>query len=278
MTPIAREIDLRDEAVHVWSAELDAPQWPVAALEQTLSADELRRAARYHFAVDRRRFVVRRALLRLLLSRYTRTEPTDLEFRYGPAGKPELAQSPGDAALRFSLSHTHGLALFAIAWGRRIGVDVEALRPLPDFEAVARICLTAREHARLRALPAGRQCEAFFLAWTRKEAFVKATGEGLALPPERIEVTIDPGEPAILYAVGGAPDAAAAWTLRTLPIGRTHAGTVAVEGRVGRLVSRRLEPWSRAGRIARASPHRTTASRRSYATHTRRSASRGSPE
>jgi 4'-phosphopantetheinyl transferase len=246
VTAAARDARPRGATVHVWSAELDAPQWPVARFEPTLSTGELQRAGRYRFAVDRRRFVVRRALLRLLLSRETGADPPALEFCQGPAGKPELAPSSCAAGLHFNLSHTRGLALFAVARGPRVGVDVEALRPLADLEAIARTFLSAWEQAALRALPADVRNQAFFVAWTRKEALLKATGEGLTLSPERIEVTVAPHEPALLRAIEEDLDAAARWTLRTLPVGRTHAGTVAVEGRVRRLFFRHLAPLPRA--------------------------------
>ena len=240
MTAETASVALPADEIHVWSAALDAPPWPAAVLERTLSADERRRADRYRFAADRRRFVVRRALLRLLLARYTGAEPLALAFRQGHAGKPDLARPFDATGLSFNASHTWDLALVVIARGHRVGVDVEALRALRDLDGVARTCLTAGELAALRALPAHRQNEAFLAAWTRKEAFVKATGDGLTLAPERIEVTVDPDGPAMLRAIDGDPDAASGWSLRALPTGRDHAGTVAAEGHAHRLVYRRF--------------------------------------
>ena len=238
MTP---GVDPCGDEIHVWWSALDAPGWR-AASERTLNPDERLRADRYRFEADRRRFVARRALLRLLLSRYTGIAPAELEFSYGHAGKPELARRLGPADIRFNASHSSGLALFVIARGRRVGVDVETLRPLPDLDEVARACLTAHEYATLQSLPPNRRNGAFLTAWTLKEAFVKATGDGLTLSPERIEVTFDPDGAATLSAVDGNRHAAA-WSLRTLPTGRAHAGAVAVERRIGRLVWRRFAPW-----------------------------------
>jgi 4'-phosphopantetheinyl transferase len=230
MAPTATTIRLQRDEVHVWMAPIEARRACLEGLAAVLDADERRRADGFCFESDRRRFVVSRALLRLLLARYVGVEPHALAFRYGPAGKPEMVRPPGSADLRFNASRTRGLALYAITLGRRIGVDVEARRPLPEFDRLVRTCLSPREQAALGALQVARRQEAFFDAWTRKEAFVKATGEGLWFPPERVEVSMAPGEPAELRCVDGSHEAAAAWGLWTPPTGPGYAAAVAVEG------------------------------------------------
>ena len=181
--------------MHVWRAALDVPESQVRSLWDTLTADERQRAEHYVFEKDRTHFVVARGLLRVLLGRYLRQDPPHLRFTYGPHGKPALATDTGGGALRFNVSHSHGLALYAITRGREVGVDVERIRPEVAQEKIAERFFSPREVTLLRALPAPLQATAFFACWTRKEAYIKATGEGLTLPLDQFDVSLLPGEP-----------------------------------------------------------------------------------
>jgi|GEM_PF-124122 len=249
--PAATPIHLHRDEVHVWIAPIEVPSTCLEELGSVLAADERRRPDGFHFEADRRRFVVSRGLLRHLLARYVGVEPQALAFRYGAAGKPELARPRGSADLRFNASRTRGLALYAITLRRRVGVDVEARRPLPEFELLVRMCLSDREQAALRALPVRLRQQAFFEAWTRKEAFLKATGEGLGFPPERVEVSMAPGEPAALRCIDGDQEAAAAWSLWAPPVGPGHAAAVAVEGHGHHVSCRQLVDAAAAGSASR---------------------------
>jgi 4'-phosphopantetheinyl transferase len=122
--------------------------------------------------------VAGRGFLRMILSRYIGVRPTRLQFCYGPQGKPALAGSDGMGGLRFNVSHSHGLALYAVTRSREIGVDLEAIRLDLDVERIAERCFSSRERSVLAALPAHLRAQAFFACWTRKEAFVKAKGSG----------------------------------------------------------------------------------------------------
>jgi 4'-phosphopantetheinyl transferase len=229
------EVVLSSGDVHVWTADLDQPVHYRRWLARTLSVDERARANRFHFESDRRRFVAGRGLLRVILSRYLATKPDRLAFCYGPHGKPEVAASQGedDTTIRFNYSHSRGLALYAVARGRRIGVDLEILRPIPEADQIAAHFFSPRENAALRALPASQQCEAFFNCWTRKEALVKAVGDGLTRSVEQIDVTLVPGEPAMLNSVDGIdsnPHEAARWRLQALFPARGFVAALAVEG------------------------------------------------
>ncbi len=225
---------LDQDEVHVWRAALDLPAATLAALRGTLAADEQERAGRFHFAHDRDHFTAARGILRALLGRYLDRNPAQLEFSYGPVGKPVLA--PAWAAdWRFNVSHSGGIALYAFARGREVGVDVERVRPEYPGEPVARRFFSPAEVAALAAVPPDRRREAFFLCWTRKEAYIKATGRGLSQPLERFDVELTPGRPAALLAHRDEPAEAARWSMRNVDPGPGYAGALAVEGHGWRL-------------------------------------------
>lgn len=187
-------------AVQLWQAELDDPRWRLDELEALLSDDERARRARLHSDRLRRRFAVRRAVLRLLLGAYLGSPPAGLRFAAGGRGKPELLADDGAASLHFSLSDSDSRALYAVTRLGPVGVDVEALMPIADMGQVARRWFSAREQAELAGLPEEQRTLGFYLAWTRKEALVKAEGGGLGLPLDRFSVSLTPGEPARLLA------------------------------------------------------------------------------
>ena len=233
--PESASIRLERDEVHVWTAALDDAHWDVTALGHTLSSDERRRSEALRCSRQRRRFVVGRGLLRRLLARYTGVGPRDLAFAYGGAGKPELAGTVGWSDLRFNVSHSQGVALYGLMRGRRIGVDVEVRRHLADLGEVARSCCSEREVAMLEGLPPAWRQVAFYWAWTRKEAVLKALGTGLSIAPDRVEVTLLPHEPAAVLAVDGDRSAAAGWSLFDVALGRTWTATVAVDANGARL-------------------------------------------
>lgn len=208
---------LANGEVHVWLASLTQPAAQVAELRELLDADERGRADRFHFEKDRGRFVVARALLRRLLGLYLNARPAELSFAYGAFGKPELRGEAGaPPALRFNLAHSHELALYAFARGREVGVDLEHVRPDLAGEEIAERFFSAREVAALRSLAPEARAEGFFNCWTRKEAYIKALGEGLSHPLDSFTVSLRPGEPAALLEVEGDEAEAARWSLREL--------------------------------------------------------------
>jgi len=187
----------RDE-VHVWAAVLDLTQATIGRLEASLSLAERERAARFRFEVHKNRFIVGRGLVRYLLAWYLGAEPSALDFVYGPHGKPSLANRFGGTGLQFNLAHSEDLALVAITRAGVIGIDVERIRVLDDAEELVARFFSANETAAFRNLTAELKPAAFFSLWTRKEAWLKATGEGIARALHRVEVSFLPGEPARL--------------------------------------------------------------------------------
>jgi 4'-phosphopantetheinyl transferase len=228
LPPRRMRLDRRD--VHVWRVALEQPPLVTQSLWRILTPDEKGRAERYHFRRDRDHFVVARGALRTILGRYLDTPPDRLRFRYGPYGKPALS-SHGDAgALRFNISHSHGLALCAVTRGREIGVDVEHVREEVAGEEIAEQFFSRREVATLRALPPHMRAQGFFNCWTRKEAYIKARGEGLSLPLDEFDVSLSPGEPAALLGAREKTHGAERWALRELAPGHGYVAAMAVEG------------------------------------------------
>jgi 4'-phosphopantetheinyl transferase len=221
---------LGDNEVHVWRASLEQPPSQVERLQRKLSQEELERAKRFHFQRHRAYFIVARGLLRTILSRYLKIEPRRLHFQYGPKGKPELAGETSRRGLRFNVSHSHNLALYAVTRGRQIGVDVERIRPDVAGEKIAERFFSPREAATLRELPASVRQEAFYTCWTRKEAYLKAVGEGITLRLDQFEVSVTPGEPAVLLSINGDPKEASYWSLKGLGPGPGYVGALAVKG------------------------------------------------
>jgi 4'-phosphopantetheinyl transferase len=216
-------------AIHVWHAGLEPPATRWQELAAALTRGERERAERLPAGPHRRRFVAGRGLLREILGAYLGLNPGAVPFAYGPAGKPRLAgDGPG---LAFNLSHSANLAVCAVAApGSEIGVDVERLRPLSDIAGTAACWFSPRERALLAVLDGDERVRAFFRVWTRKEAWLKATGFGLPLGPERVEVAVAPVEPARLLGVAGIADAPRRWSLRDLDLRPGFAAALAVRG------------------------------------------------
>jgi 4'-phosphopantetheinyl transferase len=208
----------------VWSLPTESSAAITGQFEQLLSEEEKERAGRYHFETDRRRFVLARGTLRILLSRYLDVSPLSLQFRYGPNGKPSLKNSSG---VNFNLSHSGELAVFAFAAEREIGIDVERIHPLRDRADIARRFFSLGEATDLMGLSEDEQERAFFLCWTRKEAYIKATGEGVSTPLDQFRVTLTPDQPARFVHVEGSPDAAKMWMLHDLQLARGYAAALA---------------------------------------------------
>jgi 4'-phosphopantetheinyl transferase len=195
-SPPPRVLDLCEREVHVWRASLECAPELARQLESTLSDDETNRAAQLHFVRDRGFFIAARGILRELAGAYLKCAPSELRFQYGPEGKPSVVSKNSDSQLRFNLSRTQGTALYTFACGRDVGIDVEAIRPDVATEAIAERFFTPRETAELRALPMELQAQGFFNCWTRKEAYIKARGQGLQIPLDSFDVALRPGAPA----------------------------------------------------------------------------------
>lgn len=183
---------LSTAAVQIWRAWLDPTIAPLPALAQLLSEDEQGRAERFRFEIDRQRFTIGRGILRLLLGRYLNVDPERVKFEYGDRGKPQLATPFCESQIQFNLAHSQGLILYALTLKRCVGIDLEQFRPISRMERLAARYFSTAENEVLRSLPELEQQETFFKYWTCKEATLKASGAGLALPTHEVEVCLDP--------------------------------------------------------------------------------------
>lgn len=225
-----KDLTLTDDHVHVWRASLDQPADEIERLQSLLSPDEQERADRFHFSIHRDRFIVARGVLRSLLGRYLNLNPQAIGFVYSEKGKPSLAPEHNDPSLQFNLSHSQTLALYAIARNRAVGIDVEEIRDNYPHEKIASQFFSAEEVAVLQQLPPELKPQAFFNCWTRKEAYIKATGTGLSLPLDQFSVSLIPGEPAQLLQISGNPEEVKRWRLQEIRPGLGYAGAIAVSG------------------------------------------------
>lgn len=225
-----KNINLSSNDIHIWCADLDLPNLRVEELARILSADELARANKFHFDEHRKRFIVRRGILRTLLGSYLDIEPNQLQFDYNSRGKPALKKSGGGDRLRFNLSDSQGMALYAVTRDRDLGVDLEHIRPMKDAEQLVKRFFSDREYAEFSQLDRERQEVTFFTCWTRKEAYIKAIGEGLSLPLDRFEISISPEEPAKLLSIQGDAQLAEGWLLQDLKPASGYAAALAVAG------------------------------------------------
>jgi 4'-phosphopantetheinyl transferase len=212
--------------VHVWRASLECEPDVLRRFETTLCAAEAARAARFHFPRDRNYFIAGRGILRTLLGSYLRRPPESLKFIYGPQDKPALEIQDPSSPVNFNLSHSYGLAVYAFALGREVGIDVELIRPEFTGNDIAERYFSPRELAELRALPQDLRAAGFFNCWTRKEAYVKARGEGLQIPLKDFDVSLTPGKPAKLESADSSR-----WSLRSFEPAPSYIAAAIAEGK-----------------------------------------------
>jgi 4'-phosphopantetheinyl transferase len=229
--------------VQLWRIDLEAVGADESGWQNVLSYDELERASRFHFARDRQRFAASRSVLRTLLAGYLATEPASVTISYSKNGKPSLGLAHEGSTIKFNISHSGGITLLAFVRGREIGVDVEQIRRDFDVQAIARRFFSLNEQQQLADVPADQNVDAFFRCWTRKEAYIKAIGEGLSLPLSEFDVALEAGESSALLATRPDGSEGGRWLLREVPAGPGYIAALCVRGR-----DCRLNDWSGAGR------------------------------
>lgn len=225
LTTAEPDLALDQDTLHVWSGGLDVDAKALEAYAFVLSADEKARADRFRFDKDRTHFVVTRGVLRFFLGAYTHRLPKDVAFCYGPKGKPELANK--GTGVCFNVSHSHGMGMWAFAINRPVGVDVEYVERSVNIDAVGKRFFSDDEWRHLCDLPDDQRRKSFFRCWTRKEAFVKAIGDGLSFSLKAFDVSV--GEMAQLKRIDGEYDPQK-WTLKAIEPTPEYVGAVAFEG------------------------------------------------
>ena len=223
------DLTIRSNEAHVWRADLQNSSTELSHCNNILSSDEQRRAQRFNLREDRDRFTATHGILRLILAGYIDVSPEQIEFNYNRFGKPELSESKINNGLRFNLSHSGGIALFAFCRGHRIGVDVESIRSGDTHLKVPERYFSLQEVSALRSLPADLQQEAFYTCWTRKEAYIKAKGLGIPASLKDFTVSFEPGKPARLLESKSEPSEVNRWTLKDIDVGTEYKAAVAIE-------------------------------------------------
>ncbi|WP_325535094.1 4'-phosphopantetheinyl transferase family protein [Sporomusa sp.] len=224
---LASPMVLANGHIHLWwvCTQTFSSSARVKELGHLLSAEETSRMSRFYFQQDRLRFAVAHGILRILAGRYLNIPPGLVRFRQQPNGKPELAGVAG-ASFSFNLAHSHQLVVLAFSRFPCIGVDVEFIRPMPDCQQIVDTYFHDRERAMIQCSPLSYKEKAFFDCWTRKEAFVKATGEGLSRPLNSFFTATDSEPETGMFSVGGTGDGTADWKLLPFMPAPGYAGAV----------------------------------------------------
>jgi 4'-phosphopantetheinyl transferase len=218
------ELTALDRTVHVWAVRLDDASIDLDGGRELLSPEERERAARFHFAQHRRRYLIAHIALHEILSRYLQVDPAKICFDLGSNGKPRLPAALASSGVDFNLSHSHEMALLAVNRIGELGVDIEYAKPDFKFQEIAERFFTAREVAAMRGLPTELQRQAFFKCWTSKEAFLKAKGTGLSGKLDEVEITRGDQDQVLIRAnVPG-------WSLTELDPAETYESALVVAG------------------------------------------------
>jgi 4'-phosphopantetheinyl transferase len=226
-----KRLTIREDEAHVWLTGLNLRPSLLENLRNTLSTDELARANRFYFEKDRHHFIAARGFLRVILGRYLKLKPDSLKFIYTPHGKPEIANEVDYSYLKFNLSHSHGLALYAVTIGREIGIDIERVRANLSFDKIAKRFFTTAEFEKLSSLAHEEFIEGFFKLWTHKEAYIKAKGRGLSIPLNQFAVTINRDQTVRIKEIGINPDEEHGWSFHSLTPAPGYSAALAVEGK-----------------------------------------------
>jgi 4'-phosphopantetheinyl transferase len=215
---------LGSREVQVWGVWLSGSDASLAYYRSMLSPEELQRAERFRFEHLRHSYTRSRGSLRLLLAHYLGLPPNEIQLICRPKGKPILRDS---SQIDFNASHSGQMALYAFTVGCELGIDVEQIRRLDDAESIAARFFSTAEASELLSLTPEQRGPAFFRCWTRKEAYVKAVGDGLAIPLNRFQVTLLPGIPARFVQLASDMGTAADWTLDHLELAPGYLGALA---------------------------------------------------
>lgn len=228
-TPIPEKLKISNLEVHVWRVWLDDWKESFLPFLAILDYEELQKAARFRFEPDRQWFLIKRIILKKLLSLYLGITPQMVRFRYNPHGKPHLSTRSGGDSIQFNTSHSQGLAVYVVSRQRHLGVDLESLQTIPEIDALLSRWFPPRKAMSLQKLPTQEKHLAFYRWWTQREAYLKALGKGLGGPRDIVDFFLKdiesarPNPPGKLSRVGS-------WSFHVLTPAPNFVATVAVEG------------------------------------------------
>ena len=227
--PQTKAIQLRKNEIHLWRSNLDRPTETIEKLALILSTDEQIRANKFHFSKHRNRFIVARAILRKILGNYLQIDPKELLFKYSSRGKPALNNNESEEQIQFNLSHSEDLALYGFTYNLQIGVDLEYFRPTCDVENIAQRFFSPREYNIINSISDQEKQRTFLQIWTAKEAYLKATGEGLGNSLDEIDIDIIKNEEVKLLSIKGDTQLAARWNLYSFIPESNYLASLVVE-------------------------------------------------
>lgn len=217
---------LKNQQVHVWCASLEYTDNQLNDFFALLNDEEQARAQRFHFLKDRHHFVAARGILKKLLGTYLKLAPQSLNFSYSAFGKPFLKEHP---SLQFNLSHSNQMTLIAITLNYAVGIDIESMHRICDMDLIAQRYFSAREYEILKNLSNTEKTQTFYNGWTRKEAFLKAHGQGLSYSLDKVEVTMHPNETVKFLALHDAQENISEWSLYELAPLTQYASALVVK-------------------------------------------------
>lgn len=223
-------VSLETDQVHVWRVHLNLSKQALPRNVQVLSLDEVKKAEKFYLEADRIRYSTTRVVVREILSSYLGVRPEEIIFAYNQYGKPYLVSAGPERNLNFNISHAGDMSLLAVTLDRRIGVDIELVRDEASIETIAKRFFLPSEVSQLLSLPESLRQEAFFTCWTRKEAFIKAQGQGLSIPLDQFEVTFIPNEIPRLIIADSFLRESQVWSIIHLEPGPDYVGALVVEG------------------------------------------------
>ena len=226
--PQASGVELGESDVDLWKVSLDMPRNQIDELYYTLSGVEQRKADYFRFAEQRSSYIISYGILRKVLGAYLKMNPVELNFNYGKNGKPVLAGVPSDEMIHFNMSSSRNLTVIAISRYYEIGIDIEYIGDIPEIDRTANQFFSKAEADVFHALPVYEKTKAFYNCWTRKQAFLKAIGNGSLYPLKTFDVTLAPHEPAQLLRVKGKPQEASRWSIQAIMPETNYTGAIAV--------------------------------------------------
>ncbi len=226
--PVDLQLDVN--FIDVWRSRVDLPETEIRKYAKTLSQQEQERAEGFSFADKYEEYVVTRGLLRKALAHMLKQTPEAFEFEYTASKKPYLSRKYANKVISFNASHSHGQALVAVSVGRNIGIDIERIRAGVKYEKLAQRFFSEAEYTALMQCPPEQRLSAFYAIWTRKEAFVKAVGKGIAFGLSEFDVNVDPHQPPVMLATRWDPKDASKWLMATIKTEAGYMATVVTDG------------------------------------------------